>query len=584
MASYTVNQVLDMLWNESGDEEDISGDEFDENDEAYVGESESSDHDSSRSSEEEPEDNDPDGSESDNATAGPPPKRQRNRRAAVPLRQWVRANLLPPQSIPFTGQPGIQVNTDGFEAIDYFELFINDDIINYLVTETNTFAEQFIRDNNLKRKSRVHAWQPTDPKEMKHFLGLTFLMGIIQKPNIQMYWSNDPLYSTPIFKQVMNRDRYLLILKFLHFNNNDNTPGRTEPNPDKLFKIRPLVDHLFEKFQEIYTPSKNVCIDESLLLWKGRLHFKQYIPLKRSRFRIKLFMLCEDGGYTYRFRVCTGKDTLVEGNRNLTISEKIVEDLMLPLLHKGYHLYIDNWYTSITLLQYLRDNDTLACGTIRKNRKGFPDAVSKAKLRQWGESIAYRSDALLALKFKDTREVYILTTIHDERMQNVRNRRNPANPIQKPKCIVDYNHHMGGVDRTDPLLEPFKVARKSMKWYKKLAMHLIQLSLLNSFLLYKKDGGRKPLLDFQRSVIASLLFTENTPEIPREEAIARLTERHFIAPIPPTEKKDKPKKRCKICTKQKIRKESRYHCPTCPSNPGLCYYPCFEKYHTEYYY
>ena len=144
MASYTVNQVLDMLWNESGDEEDISGDEFDENDEAYVGESESSDHDSSRSSEEEPEDNDPDGSESDNPTAGPPPKRQRNRRAAVPLRQWVRANLLPPQSIPFTGQPGIQVNTDGFEAIDYFELFINDDIINYLVTETNTFAEQFI--------------------------------------------------------------------------------------------------------------------------------------------------------------------------------------------------------------------------------------------------------------------------------------------------------------------------------------------------------------------------------------------------------------------------------------------------------
>ena len=77
MSSYTVNQVLDMLWNESGDEEDISGDEFDENDEAYV--AESSDHDSSCSSEEEPEDNDPDGSESDNATAGPPPKRQRNR-------------------------------------------------------------------------------------------------------------------------------------------------------------------------------------------------------------------------------------------------------------------------------------------------------------------------------------------------------------------------------------------------------------------------------------------------------------------------------------------------------------------------
>ena len=117
----------------------------------------------------------------------------------MPLQQWVRPNLLTPQSIPFPAQPGIQVNTDGFEAIDYFELFINDDIINYLVTQTNTFPEQFIRDNNLKRNSRVHAWQPKDPKEMKHFLVLTFLMDIIHKPNIRMYLSNDPLYSTPIF-------------------------------------------------------------------------------------------------------------------------------------------------------------------------------------------------------------------------------------------------------------------------------------------------------------------------------------------------------------------------------------------------
>ena len=48
----------------------------------------------------------------------------------------------------------------------------------------------------------------------------------------------------------------------------------------------------------------------------------------------------------------------------------------------------------------------------------------------------------------------------------MRNRRNPANPIQKPKCIVDYNQTMGGVDHTDKLLEPFKVTRKRMKWYK----------------------------------------------------------------------------------------------------------------------
>ena len=88
------------------------------------------------------------------------------------------------------------------------------------------------------------------------------------------------------------------------------------------------------------------------------------------------------------FRYILGKK-LIEGNRNLTMSGKIMEALMLPLLNEGYHLYIDNWFTSITLLQYLGDNDTLACDTICKNRKGFPDEVSQAKFYQWGESIAY---------------------------------------------------------------------------------------------------------------------------------------------------------------------------------------------------
>ena len=134
----------------------------------------------------------------------------------------------------------------------------------------------------------------------------------------------------------MKRERYLLLLKFVHFNDNDNMSGRDEPNTDQLYKIRPLVDYLLEKFQEVYTPNRQVCIDKSLLLSKGRLHFKQYIPLKRCRFGIKLFMLCEDGGYTYRFRIYTGKTTLVEGNQNLSISERIVEDLLMPLLNKGY--------------------------------------------------------------------------------------------------------------------------------------------------------------------------------------------------------------------------------------------------------
>ena len=364
-------------------------------------------------------------------------------------------------------------------------------ISNYFVTETNRFAEQFISGDDLSRRSRANSWHPTDPHEMKQFLGLLFLTGIIRKPAINLYWSTDPLYSTPLFGAIMSRNRFQLLLKFLHFNDNAQMPGADDPSPDKLFKVRPLLDHLCDKFGEVYTPSCNISIDESLLLWKGRLGFKQYIPLKRARFGIKCFMLCEDSGYTFKFKIYTGRENVPPPAGALSVSERVVADLIEPLLDKGYHLYIDNWYTSIPLLKFLFDHGTLACGTIQSNRKGFPDPVKKAKLKR-GEVKAYRSNELLSMKFKDKRDVLMLTTIHNEEM--VPGQRLAAH--HKPRCISDYNKYMGGVDRTDQLMQPYEMARKSLKWYKKLACHFLQLAMLNSFLVFKKDLGRKRFLEF----------------------------------------------------------------------------------------
>ena len=110
----------------------------------------------------------------------------------------------------------------------------------------------------------------------------------------------------------------------------------------------------------------------------------------------------------------------------------------------------------------------------------------------------------------------------------------------------------------------------------------MQLSMLNSFIVYQKDGGQKPFRGFHCEVIAALIFeTGADMEIPREEHFVRLTERHFVSPVTETASKQKPQKRCRVCYKKKVRKDSHYHCPNRPSSPRLCYYPCFELYHTK---
>jgi len=85
-------------------------------------------------------------------------------------------------------------------------------------------------------------------------------------------------------------------------------------------------------------------VPNPLILRKGRLVFRQYLPLKRARFGIKLFCLCEDSGYMYRFRVYSGKQDPVSGIdtalpqecSKLSVSDKVVAYLMLPLLNQGY--------------------------------------------------------------------------------------------------------------------------------------------------------------------------------------------------------------------------------------------------------
>ena len=436
--------------------------------------------------------------------------RGRGRARPSLVQEWSTSSPDSPNDVPFTGQTGLHVNTDNFTCQNYFELFFSEDFLNHLVLQTNLYAQQYLEANpNLKKHSRVKSWIDTDIAEMKRFLALVFLMGIVKLPSVVHYWSTKVFYRHPIFGSIMTRNRFQLILRFLHFNDNSMMPRQGEPNYDRLFKVRPVVDHLHEKFQEVYTPRQNICVDESLLLWKGRLVFRQYLPLKRARYGIKLFLCCESdgvtkgsGGYCYRLRVYTGKDDpttdiaaiLPEDAKHLTTSEQIVVFLTLPLLDKGYTVYTDNWYSSLRLFLYLLSRKTLACGTVRVDR-GIPDELRGATPPDGCCSIALCGDNKVnATKFVSTKDVHMLSTCHGHSETDVPNRTRTGT-VKKPAVVVAYNHNMGGVDRQDQLIQPYIISKKTMKWSKKLFFHLMQTAACNAFLLAKHDQYSKTFLD-----------------------------------------------------------------------------------------
>ena len=141
---------------------------------------------------------------------------------------------------------GLKKHMNSQMTIDFFQLHLTDELFQFLVTETNQYASQFIVEregNNGSDDSYVGTWEDTTIVEMKRFIGLLILMEIVYKPTIPVYWSTSELHNTPIFSKVMPRTRFQLLLKFLHFNNND-LPDPKDENRDRLYKLRPLIDIL----------------------------------------------------------------------------------------------------------------------------------------------------------------------------------------------------------------------------------------------------------------------------------------------------------------------------------------------------
>ena len=184
------------------------------------------------------------------------------------------------------------------------------------------------------------------------------------------------------------------------------------------------------------------------------------------------------------------------------------------------------------------------------------------------------------VRFNDKKEIYFLSTIHRANMVNTGRRDREGNQVRKLQVVHDYNRYMGGVDRNDEMLANYISVRKSMKWTKKVAFHFIEEAVLNAYLLNKKSDNRKRYLKFKLVAISALLAAGGT-DIAAPAATDRLSGRHFPEVIPPTPMKQNPQKRCVVCTRNKRRKESRYHCGDCPEKPGLSAAPCFKIYHTQ---
>lgn len=470
---------------------------------------------------------------------------------------------------------------------DFFDVLFPSSIWQMLAVETNRYARE---------KGRLN--DETTEAEIQAFLGVCMAMSIHKLPRIENYWSSNWVLGVPQFTQIFTLKRFWYLWSNLHLVDNSKCVPRDMPGHDRLFKVRPLMDKLNETFAENYSPSQNIAVDESMVRFKGRSVMKQYMPMKPIKRGFKIWCAsCSCCGYLLKFQMYTGKESSQEHG----LAHRVVTDLILPhLANRNHIIYMDNFFSSLPLYQELLQHGTMACGTYRTNRAGFPteltDKTSLKKLAR-GDSIMRQKGDLTTMVWMDKKPVYVVTTAHQPNETTVR-RRNPdgtATHIKCPEAVAEYNRNMGGVDLHDQLNCYYSYDRKSKRWWLRLFFHLLDIAVVNSFILYLhtyKVNWHPPLkfqpsnqLSFRTELIDQLVnhFTCRkstgpvvTPVVsllPSGHSITDLRQHGVCAG------------RCQFCSVGKYkksgqRKETQFGCAKCKIR--LCPVGCWAEFHKKF--
>lgn len=463
------------------------------------------------------------------------------------------------------------------------ELFLDNEILRFLIEESSRYALF----KNIP-----------DPKisigEMKCFLSILLISGYSVLPGKRFYWESQADVNNSMVSGAMRRDRFVQIMRCIHCADN----SKADPD-DKVWKLRPFINKLKSNFIQHYQPEKNMSYDESMIRYYGRHPCKQFIRGKPIRFGYKMWALNTTSGYLVNFELYQGKSERRSENYEKEFG-KAAAPFVSMLDNLGnekegpYHLYFDNLFTGMNLLQHLKDRGYQGTGTFRENRipKDCPITDKKTfskKVRGSYEGAIEKNSGIMVVRWADNNVVTVASTCHGilpvSQVKRYSQAEKKIIQVSRPNLIGEYNSHMGGTDLMDENLSRYRIGIRSKKWWWSIFTWLIDVAVTNAWQIHKKSGGKLTQLEFRREIATGYLQSFGSAPKPGGRpktsklslSLNRISDdvrydgiNHLVIEIPA--------KKRRRCAGEGCISSIRTMCSKC--NMGLCI-PCFYIFHTK---
>lgn len=462
-------------------------------------------------------------------------------------------------------------------AVDYFELFFDDTIIEMIMHACTEYClSKNLPDINL---SKV---------ELRAFFAILILSGYNRLPGKPMYWSLDKDLGNEAVAQTMRRDRFDDIMQALYFLSNTDLD-----QSDKYAKLRPVISHLQKKFMQNFSPTDEaISHDEAMVEYFGHHSCKQAIRDKPIRFGYKIFCQNTPSGYLIAFNPYQGKtfeaDEEMEGKFGKSSSSllHILDSYPLSKSEYPYHFYCDNYFTSIPMLSELKDRGYNCTGTMRADRVGKDCPLMdvkdfKKQQRGYSEIVTaqHKTNKIILNRWKDNSAVTVASTCYAANPETCvkrwckTDRKHIEVPI--PHAIHQYNKNMGGTDRTDQNINNYRISIRGKKWWWSLFTWMLDASVQNAWSLARQKRPKLTQLRFRRNLVKAYFNAHKNPpmNVGRKRIVTDVLRLDRTGHFPRRTLNNKQRR----CAGSKCKSTIRQECSKC--NVGLCI-DCFQTYHT----
>ncbi|UYV84572.1 hypothetical protein LAZ67_X002662 [Cordylochernes scorpioides] len=191
--------------------------------------------------------------------------------------KWKKA--LPPKNVRtrseniITHLPRVKGEEKNAKSIlDCWKLFIDDNILECIVTNTNIYIRNIQQNYSRERDANL-----TNLHEIKALLGIIYFLVVMKanKLNTDDAWARDST-GFELCRIAMSENRFRFLLRVIRFD--DKATRNERLRQDKLAAVRLILDTFVKNCQKHYSPSEYITVDEKLDAFRGKCNFRQPYP------------------------------------------------------------------------------------------------------------------------------------------------------------------------------------------------------------------------------------------------------------------------------------------------------------------